>query len=170
MNTLANQLPPLLPKLWRFALRLTRHREDAQDLVQRSCVRALERQHQWNPQTPALAWLYAILHSIWVNELAARQLRLVQPLDEEALEVAGGGSNDPETSLFYRQVIGAVQALPQAQRVVMLLVAVEGLSYREASDVIGAPIGTVMSRLSRARATIGERFAGRPHSKEEHVA
>ena len=68
----------------------------------------------------------------------------------------------PETALLYRQVIVAVEALPPAQRVVMLLVGVEGFSYREAGDVLGVPIGTVMSRLSRARVAIGERFAGRP--------
>ena len=163
VNPLADQLTSLLPRLWRFALRLTRQREDAQDLVQRSCVRALERRHQWNPATPALPWLYAILHSIWLNELDARRLRLVGRVDsEDAPDVADTATADPETALFYRQVIAAVEALPAAQRVVMLLVGVEGFSYREASDVLGVPIGTVMSRLSRARVAIGERFASRP--------
>ncbi len=100
MNALAANLPPLLPRLWRFALRLTRHREDAQDLVQRTCVRALERQHQWNPQTPALAWLYSILHSIWINELAARRLRAVEQLDDEANDPTDRGRNDPQTALY----------------------------------------------------------------------
>lgn len=164
MNPLADQLTSLLPRLWRFALRLTQQREDAQDLVQRSCVRALERQHQWNPATPALPWLYAILHSIWLNEVDARRLRLVGRVDpEDAPDVADTATADPETALHYRQVIAAVEALPAAQRVVMLLVGVEGFSYREASDVLGVPIGTVMSRLSRARVAIGERFASRPH-------
>ena len=155
----------LLPRLWRFALRLTRQREDAQDLVQRSCVRALERQHQWNLATPALPWLYAILHSIWLNEINARRLRLVGRVDsEDAPDVADTdtATAGPETALLYRQVIVAVEALPPAQRVVMLLVGVEGFSYREAGDVLGVPIGTVMSRLSRARVAIGERFADRP--------
>ena len=76
----------------------------------------------------------------------------------------------PRLRFFYRQVILAVEALPPPQRVVMLLVAVEGLSYREASDAVGAPIGTVMSRLSRARAAIGEQFAGRPSTEKHHVA
>lgn len=171
MSQLAPQLPMLLPRLWRFALRLARHREDAQDLVQRTCVRALERQHQWNPETPALPWLYAIVHSIWLNELDARRLRVVGQLDsDEAHQVADPNSADPETSLLYRQVVGAVEALPPAQRVVMLLVAVEGFSYREASDVLGVPIGTVMSRLSRARLTIGERFAMRPPKENSNAA
>ena len=64
MNALAPHLTALLPKLWRFSLRLTRHDEDAEDLVQRTCVRALERQHQWRRDTSPLSLLYAILHSI----------------------------------------------------------------------------------------------------------
>ena len=174
MNALAPHLPVLLPKLWRFAVRLTRHDDDAQDLVQRTCVRALERQHQWRPETSPLSWLYAILHSIWLNELASRRLRRVDSLsggtDEEDPPVLDGAAPDPETSLFYRQVVRAVDALPEVQRVVMLLVAVEGLSYREASDVLGVPIGTVMSRLSRARMAIGERFAVTGAKEKKHVA
>ena len=171
MSQLALQLPTLLPKLWRFAFRLTRHREDAQDLVQRSCVRALERRHQWDPQTPALPWLYAILHSIWLNELNARRLRVTESLEVDgAHQHVESGAADPPDSLHYRQVMVAVEALPSAQRAVMLLVAVEGFSYREASDVLGVPLGTVMSRLSRARLAIGERFAQRPSKENSNAA
>lgn len=172
MSLLALQLPGELPRLWRFAIRLTRHREDAQDLVQRSCVRALERQHQWNPQTPALPWLYSIVHSIWLNELAARQLRLVGRVDFDAAgdAVADLAAADPQMTLLYRQVVRAVEALPNPQRVVMLLVAVEGFSYREASDVLGVPIGTVMSRLSRARLAISERFADGTSKENSNAA
>jgi RNA polymerase sigma-70 factor (ECF subfamily) len=173
MNTVASQLPSLLPRLWRFALRLTRHHDDAQDLVQRSCVRALERQHQWQPDTNLLAWMYSITHSIWLNELSARRLRPVGSLvDEDGtdIEIEDRAAPDPETSMFYAQVVAAVDELPQAQRVVMLLVAVEGLSYREASDVLDLPIGTVMSRLSRARLAIGQRFVGSDSVEKKHVA
>ena len=174
MNTLAPHLTTLLPKLWRFALRLTRHDDDAQDLVQRTCVRALERQHQWRPDSNPLSWLYAILHSIWLNELASRRLRRVDSLsgldDEEDIGVVDEAAADPETLMFYRQVVAAVDALPEVQRVVMLLVAIEGLSYREASDVLGVPIGTVMSRLSRARLAIGARFAGPAPKEKKSVA
>jgi RNA polymerase sigma-70 factor (ECF subfamily) len=175
MNALAPHLTTLLPQLWRFAVRLTRHHEDAQDLVQRTCVRALERQHQWRSDTTPLSWLYAILHSIWLNELNSRRLRLVDSLtrddddEHQELDVVDGTAADPETSLLYRQIVGAVETLPEAQRVVMLLVAVEGPSYREASDVLQVPIGTVMSRLSRARLTIGERFQSSPSMEKKNV-
>lgn len=161
-DDLQRQLPHLLPRLWRFALRLTRDVHDAQDLVQRCCVRALERRGQWQPGTSMLSWLFAIEHSIWMNEL-----RRPQRLRTESLESPGNpgadlladtDAPDPMLLAHYRQVVDRVEALPEAQRTVMLLVAVEGLSYREAAEVLGVPIGTVMSRLARARSTIGQQF------------
>jgi RNA polymerase sigma-70 factor (ECF subfamily) len=158
---LDRQLPILLPRLWRFALRLTRHGHDAEDLVQRSCLRALERRHQWQPGTALLSWLFAIMHSIWLNELRSTQRRREAHVDwEDRLEnvAATGTDADPEQALMYRQVIAVVQALPETHRLVLLLVAVEGLSYREAAEVLDVPIGTVMSRMSRARASVGRHF------------
>ena len=161
-NPLPHQLPEHLPRLWRFALRLARDRHDAEDLVQRTCVRALERQLQWQAGTALLSWLFAIEHSIWLNELRSAQRRRTGSLDGDAADLEctiAATHGNPELSLHYRQVIGAVEALPEAQRVVMLLVAVEGLSYRDTAAVLDVPIGTVMSRLARARATVGLRFA-----------
>ena len=155
------QLPLLLPRLWRFALRLTRHAADAEDLVQRSCLRALERRLQWQPGSALLSWVFAIMHSIWLNELRSAQRRREAQLDweDDSLEPAAPTSlADPEHALMCRQVVAAVHQLPEAQRLVMLLVAVEGLSYREAADVLELPIGTVMSRLARARMAVGQRF------------
>jgi RNA polymerase sigma-70 factor, ECF subfamily len=171
-------LPTLLPQLWRFALRLSRHTADAQDLVQRTCVRALERQHQWQPEGSPLSWLYAVMHSIWLNEMRSRRLHPVDSLtgsadgdvDAPVLQVVDTQATDPSERLHFSQVVHAVEALPDAQRVVMLLVAVEGLSYREAADVLGVPLGTVMSRLARARVVIGQHFADRPLQGRSHVA
>jgi RNA polymerase sigma-70 factor, ECF subfamily len=158
---LCEDLPALLPRLWRFALRLAGDRHDAEDLVQRACVRALERRHQLQPGTATLSWLFSIVHSVWLNEVRARQIRShgsIQWSDELADTVADPTASDPETYALHQQIIGAVEKLPDAQRAVMLLVAVEGLSYREAATVLEVPIGTVMSRLARARLTIGESF------------
>ena len=161
---LCNELPALLPRLWRFALRLAGDSHDAEDLVQRACVRALERQHQLQPGTSTVSWLFSIVHSVWLNEVRARQIRShgsMQWSEELADTVADPAASSPETYTLYQQIIGAVERLPDAQRAVMLLVAVEGLSYREAAVVLDVPIGTVMSRLARARQTIGEWFAPR---------
>jgi RNA polymerase sigma-70 factor, ECF subfamily len=160
-SELERDLPNLLPRLWRFALRLTKHQADAEDLVQRSYVRALERRHQWQSGTSLISWVFAIMHSIWMNELRSAQRRREGTLgsDQDFDDVIEPSiSADPEYKLMCKQVVQAVQELPEAQRVVMTLVAVEGLSYREAADVLDVPIGTVMSRLARARLSIGQRF------------
>jgi len=158
---LSADLPALLPRLWRFALRLAGDRHDAEDLVQRACVRALERRHQLQPGTSTLSWLFSIVHSVWLNELRARQIRnhgSMQWSEELVDTVADPVASNPEMYALHQQIISAVEKLPEAQRTVMLLVAVEGLSYREAATVLEVPIGTVMSRLARARLTIGESF------------
>jgi RNA polymerase sigma-70 factor (ECF subfamily) len=158
---LPSMLPEMLPRLWAFARRISCNQHDAEDLVQRSCLRALERAHQLRPDTAPLSWMFSIVWSTWTNELRARRVRKRSStdLDDDFLEnVADPVNNGPETQLMCNQIISAVELLPEAQRMVMLLVAVEGLSYREAADVLEVPIGTVMSRLSRARQAVGARF------------
>src|SRR5258706_2808632 len=161
-NELSAALPGMLPRLWRFTLRLCRNVADAEDLMQRTCVRALERSAQWQSGTSLISWLYSIAHSVWLNEIRARRLRQHGQLDfaeDWCEQLIDTKIPDPENQLFFRQVVLAVDRLPEAQRTVMLLVAVDGLTYREAAEVLGIPIGTVMSRLARARQTIGERFS-----------
>ena len=161
VDDLAEILPSLLPRLWRFGLRLARNKEDAEDLVQRACVRALERRHQLQPGTSALSWTFSIMHSVWLNEVRARQIRSRASLEwsEELVDtIATPSGSYPELKVLHWEIMKAVDELPDAQRVVMLLVASEGLSYQEAADTLGIPIGTVMSRLARARLTIGQRF------------
>ncbi len=158
---LSTALPALLPRLWRFALRLALNHHDAEDLVQRACVRALERRHQLQPGTSVLSWLFSIAHTVWLNELRARQIRSrasMQWNDELSDTLAEAAPLTPEMDVMHGQVVAAVEQLPDAQRAVMLLVAVEGLSYREAAEALDVPIGTVMSRLARARLTIGRHF------------
>jgi RNA polymerase sigma-70 factor, ECF subfamily len=155
----ARALPQLLPRLWRFALRLTADKHDAEDLVQRTCVRALERERQLRPESSPLSWLFAIMHTVWLNELRARKIHSrgnIQWTEEFTETVPDPSASDPETCVLHHQIVTAVSRLPEAQRSVMLLVAVEGMTYREAAIVLGVPIGTVMSRLARARLTIGE--------------
>jgi RNA polymerase sigma-70 factor, ECF subfamily len=170
-DEVARALPRLLPRLWRFALRLTGDRHDAEDLVQRTCVRALERQHQLQPGGSTLSWLFAIVHSVWLNEVRARRIHsrgCIQWTEELAETVADLSASHPETYVLHQQIIAAVSRLPEAQRTVMLLVAVEGMSYRDAARVLQVPIGTVMSRLARARLSIGEGLGTRSAQSSAH--
>jgi RNA polymerase sigma-70 factor, ECF subfamily len=159
---LPGMLPDMLPRLWAFALRLSGDQHDAEDLVQRACVRGLERAHQLQPDTAPLSWMYAIIHSTWINELRARSVRKRASFewDDDFLEnLPDPVDKSPETQVMHGQIVEAIERLPEAQRVVMLLVAVEGLSYQQAADVLEIPAGTVMSRLSRARQSIGAMFS-----------
>jgi RNA polymerase sigma-70 factor (ECF subfamily) len=160
---LPSMLPEMLPRLWAFALRLSGDQHDAEDLVQRACLRGLERAHQLQPDTAPLSWMFSIVHSTWINELRARNVRRRSSLDwdDDFLEnIPDPVDRGPETQLMHGQIIDAVERLPEAQRVVMLLVAVEGLSYQQAADVLEVPIGTIMSRLSRARQAVGALLSG----------
>ncbi len=174
MTSPCSSLTLLLPELWRFALRLSQHREGAQVLVQQTCVLALERLPQWPNDTPPLPWLYSILYGLWARDLAEQaSLDDGDANDAPELPALQDGfelGDDADDTDRFRQVVEAVSALPPSQRVVMLLVAVEGLSYREASEVLDVPIDTLLSRLSRARLTIGARFAAPLHKGHQHAA
>jgi RNA polymerase sigma-70 factor (ECF subfamily) len=154
-------LPGMLPRLWAFALRIAGDRHDAEDLVQLACVRALERAHQLQPDTSPLSWMFSIIHSTWINELRSRKVRgrARSDWDDSIVEtVSDPTAQTPETDLMYQQILGAVSDLPDGQREVMLLVAVERFTYKETAEILEVPIGTVMSRLFRARQTIGTLF------------
>jgi RNA polymerase sigma-70 factor (ECF subfamily) len=156
-DDLLHLLPRLRPKLWAFALRLCSDRHDAEDLLQRTCLRALERPHQLRPDTTPLSWMFSIMHTTWINELRARKIRSrcrVEWNDVLLETVADAVTPTPEQNMMVGQIIEAVERLPEAQRTVMLLVVFEGLSYSDTAQALGVPIGTVMSRLSRARQTL----------------
>jgi RNA polymerase sigma-70 factor, ECF subfamily len=157
-SDLPSILPKLLPRLSAFALRIAGDKFDAEDLMQSACVRALERSHQLRPDTSPLNWMFSIVRSIWRNELRARGVRARSSIDwnDSILEnVPDPHAQTLEINLMSRQLVSAVDRLPKAQRCVVLLVAVEGFSYSEAAEVLQVPIGTVMSRLARARQTVG---------------
>jgi RNA polymerase sigma-70 factor (ECF subfamily) len=151
-----NGLTENLARLWRYALVLSRQRDLAEDLVQATCVRALERAGQFSPGTRLDRWLFSILHSIWLNDIRARKVRMGQGLVDADEVLVVDGAHETETHVMANQVMRRVEALPDAQRSAVFLAYVEGLSYREVAAVLDIPIGTVMSRLAAARATLAE--------------
>jgi RNA polymerase sigma-70 factor (ECF subfamily) len=146
------QIVDLLPRLRRFAYTLTGDMERADDLVQETCVRALSRLEQWEEGTRLDSWLYRIAQNIWFDRLRALKVRGEVVDIDSAPELAGDdGRTVTESRLTLGDVSSAIEKLPADQRVVLALVCVEGLSYREAAETLKVPIGTVMSRLARAR-------------------
>ncbi|CAN7186622.1 RNA polymerase sigma factor [Rhizobium leguminosarum] len=143
-----------LARLWRYGLVLSHQRDVADDLVQATCLRALERADQFIPGTRLDRWLFSILHSIWLNEIRSRRVRQGQGFVDAGETLTFDGANDTETHVMAHQVLKQVNALPEAQRTVVFLAYVEGLSYREVAGILDIPIGTVMSRLAAARAKL----------------
>jgi len=149
-----NGLEPCLPRLWRYALMLTRRSHDAEDLVQSTCLRAIERADQFIPGTRLDRWLFAILRSIWLNQARSDRVREGEGnLDAEAI-LTFDGAKAIETNILIGQVLKKLSALPTAQRETALLVYAEGYSYAEAAAMLDIPVGTVMSRLAAVRAAL----------------
>ena len=155
-------LVALIPNLRRFAGKLTGSSDDGDDLVQSTLERALFKQHQLRGVEEIRSWVFSILHSVWFNELRARKVRRGSGfVDTESLVDTSGASN-PEAQQVSVQISRLIAELPEAQRAVLLLVDVEGLSYQEVSEVVGIPKGTVMSRLARARKKLLDAMAQGP--------
>ena len=147
-------LEPCLARLWRYALVLTRANDAAEDLVQATCLRALERADQFTPGTRLDRWLFTILRSIWLNEIRSRRIRERGGFVDAEDALTSDGAGEIETNILAAEVLKAVAKLPEAQREAVLLVYAEGYSYAEAASALSVPIGTVMSRLAAARATL----------------
>ncbi len=143
-----------LPYLRRFARALCGDAALADDLVQDCVERALNKQHLYDAARPIRAWLYAILRNIHVSQWRKSNLGGVQkPLEDmEAFE--GAVAPEQEQNLAITTITQALDLLPLQQREVLVMIALEELSYKEAADITGVPIGTVMSRLSRARESL----------------
>lgn len=143
--------------LYRFGLALSRSGASAEDLVQETCVRALSAARRPGPDDNVRSWLFTILHNVWRNE---QRRRRPEPLEDNVLmfEPAAPRAHGPEEVLIQtrleERVRGAVEALPAAFREVVMLRCVEGFSYQQIAGIVGCPAGTVMSRLSRARARL----------------
>jgi RNA polymerase sigma factor (sigma-70 family) len=148
-QTLSQEIAALLPRLRRFGRTLTRHREDADDLVQAAIERALKSAAQWQAGTRVDSWMFRIMQNAWIDELRARERRGQTFVAEEEGEQVGVSTTDAQIDGI--AVRKALAQLGDDQRAVVGLVLIEGLPYKEAAEVLGIPIGTLTSRLSRAR-------------------
>lgn len=156
---LKRQLIAALPQLRRFARTLTRSVVDADDLVQDACLTALNKSHMWDPAKPLDRWMYRIVRNLWISETRKQKVRQGQghvPADESAELVT---NESGETSMMHAQLRATIDALPSELSTILLLVSVEGYSYGEAADLLEIPVGTVMSRMHRARKMLAKQLA-----------
>jgi len=161
----APSLIALIPRLRRYARALVGERAAADDLVQDTLERAWSKLHLYREGTDLRAWLFTVMHNVHVNQV--RAARPTTALEEDMPELAQRAVQGD--ALLVRDLERAVAALPAAQREVLLLVALEDLSYDETARVLGIPIGTVMSRLARAREKVRAMMHGKGGGKLQVV-
>jgi RNA polymerase sigma-70 factor, ECF subfamily len=147
-DLLQSRILELLPKLRRFARSLTRNPHDADDLLQGALERALTHLEQWQADTRLDSWLYTIIKHAWIDELRSRARREHTFADAGQAEAVPDHRGDASGTLSVDQ---AMACLPEEQRLAVALVLIEGLPYKEAAQIIGVPMGTLTSRLARAR-------------------
>ena len=161
----AQSLIELIPRLRRYARALVSDRAASDDLVQDTLERAWAKLHLYRRGTDLRAWLFTVMHNVHVNRVRAS--RPTDPLEDDMPELAQRATQGD--SLLVRDLERGIAALPLAQREVLLLVALEDLSYDETARALGIPIGTVMSRLARAREKLRLLMQGKGGTKLQIV-
>lgn len=155
-----DQIVEILPRLRAFALSLARTRPDADDMVQAACERALRARASYTPGTRLDAWMMRIIHNLWVDTYRKRRREILQDVTDPENETPGeDGRTMVESRSELSRTWSLIAAMPEEQRSVLTLVCVEGLSYRDTADILDIPVGTVMSRLARARIRLAEDLA-----------
>jgi RNA polymerase sigma factor (sigma-70 family) len=163
-RTFETELVALLPRLRRFAHGLCRDRAEADDLTQMCVERALRSREQWQEGTRLDSWLYRILRNLWIDTVRSRSRKQkFEAPPEEAESVGQDPRGAIETSLELQRAMAAMERLPDEQREVVGLILIEGFGYREVSEMLDLPIGTVSSRLVRGRTALLEMLGGGSH-------
>lgn len=160
MSDAADRIEDHIPRLRRYARALTGDSARADDLVQDTLERAWTRLALWQRGSDLRAWLFTVMHNVFVNQVARQAARREDPLldDDPMIPVEA----TQERALETRDLIAALERLPLEQREVLLLVGLEGLRYEEVAKVLGIPAGTVMSRLARGRERLRLLMSGAP--------
>ena len=155
-----------IPRLRRYARALVRDASRADDLVQDTLERALAKLDLWRPESDLRAWLFTLMHNLFVNQLRSAGNQSLCELDEANDVPVSGGQIE---ALAVRDIQAALARLPDEQREVMLLVGLEQFAYADAARILGVPVGTVMSRLSRARERMRQLLEGNQVTKLQIV-
>lgn len=155
------EIGELLPRLRRFGIALTKSVADADDLVQAACERALLRQDQICHETKIGVWMYAIMRNLWIDEIRAPRSHLHDSIEVAREMIGDDGEPLTEKSNAWAAVRRALDELPVEQRATLILICVDGMSYKETAEILDIPIGRVTSRVARARQALHERLAMR---------
>ena len=160
-ETFDSHLTQLLPRLRRFAFALSRNGADADDLAQATVERALRSRDQWQPGTRLDSWLYRIMRNLWIDTVRGRGRRERHEAPEDAAKDVGEDPREAmDASMELQRAMSAMERLPDEQREVVALILIEGFGYREVSEMLDLPIGTVSSRLVRGRIALVEMLSG----------
>jgi len=156
------RIDALIPRLRRYAFALTGERSLADDLVQDTLERAWTKLHLWRGGSDLRAWLFTIMHNVHVNQVRSRAAAAMMPLDDDLPDTPVRASQ--ADMLEVRDIDAALKRLSVEQREVLLLATVEHMSYQQTAETLGIPIGTVMSRIARARERLRALLDGTPGS------
>ena len=166
-----NEMIGCLPRIRRFALALTGDHEGADDLVQETCVRALSQVHQFQEGTRLDSWMFRIAQNIWLDKLKSKKARGLHINVEDAPTITdAAGLSRIEDSIAVGEVSRAISRLPEDLQMLVILICVDGCSYREAAEMLAVPTGTIMSRLARARRLLHEALFNNPAATSAQVA
>lgn len=161
MADIRHRMVAILPKLRAFAHALARTPDGADDLVQATCEKALRAADTWVEGTRLDSWMFRIMQNQWIDQKRRARPQVAIDDGNEANQVVGeDGERTVEARMTLKSVRDFIGELPEEQRAVLVLVCVEELSYREAAEVLDIPLGTVMSRLARARSTLIDAVEG----------
>jgi RNA polymerase sigma-70 factor (ECF subfamily) len=166
VNEFGKYVEAEIPRLRRYPRALFRNRAAADDLVQNCIERALAKRHLWKPGTSMRAWLFTIMHNQYVTQVR-RAVREGVAVSISETEPSLTRAADQGKRLELRDLDRALARLPNEQRVVILLVGLEGLSYEAVAEAIGVPVGTVRSRLSRGREALRRLMVVMPNRQNE---
>ena len=152
LSPFEDELVALLPRLRRFAHGLSRTAADADDLTQATIERALRSKAQWQPGTRLDSWTYRIMRNLWIDTARSRSRKEKVEAPPEEAELLGEDPRESmDASVDLARMMKAMSRLPDEQREVVALILIEGFAYRDASEMLDLPIGTVSSRLVRGR-------------------
>jgi RNA polymerase sigma-70 factor, ECF subfamily len=166
---LRTELVELMPRLRRFGVALTRSFVDADDLVQMACERALSRPGQLRSETKVGSWMCMIMRNLWIDEIRARRRHRHDRIEAARDVIGDDGEAVTERNSTWAAVRRALSELPVQQRAALTLICVDGMSYKEAAEILDIPIGTVASQVARGRQALHEQLAIRSSAPDADI-